>query len=155
MSFSEIALTFLFSRLRWPKNGALLRKCEMDGSRYINECEGAKCCGRGRVGRKRGSAEKRSKNRMRSRKRERSFVAGTTRIGSRVRSIVNHGGRGGKKLPLAIAPVRLCVRVFVGGHVYPESRCRRYRQLHHYRHPLTLYCIGALLARTDFRCGNL
>lgn len=44
---------------------------------------------------------------------ERLFLAvqgmfGATRIGSRVRSIVNHGGRAEKKLPLEIVLVQLC-----------------------------------------------
>jgi len=62
--FREIALIFPFPS-SWTEKWGAVRKQKMDGSRYINEYEGAKCFGCGQ-----GGTEKGSKNRTYDRENE-------------------------------------------------------------------------------------
>lgn len=71
-----------------------------------------------------------------------------SRIGSRVRSIVNHGGRA-KRNSHSQSRQSDCMYTFLSEVMYTGSHPLRRR------HPLGIYCISALLARTHFRCGNL
>jgi len=64
MPYREIALTFPLTS-SWAEKWGAVRKQKMDGSRYINEYEGAKCFGCGQ-----GNTEKGNKNRTCDRENE-------------------------------------------------------------------------------------
>lgn len=141
----------LFSFL-WPKNGA-----RFDSGRWMTRDISMNAKARN-VSDVAGVAW-RSKNRIRSRERtneatvpRRSGNVGATRIGSRVRSIVNHGGRTErnshwKSCQFSIVCTRFSRRSCIAGTVVvaivgisplPSP-------------PQPVYCIGALLVRTHFR----